>query len=93
MENLLLKTTKIAPFWKGLMLNDDDFPALPNSTGQNSQQQVHFLQINHLNHFQNHQKGLSGTTSGNDELKRRHRLAIEGNEKAGIQTHHDGKIL
>jgi hypothetical protein len=43
LENLFLKTAKIAPLWKGLMLNDDDFPALPNSTGQNSQQQVQLI--------------------------------------------------
>lgn len=75
------------------MLNDDDFPALPNSTGQNSQQQVFsILQINYIKCKIQFivKKNLSGTITGNEELKRRHRLAIESNDKVGIQTHPDG---
>lgn len=74
---------KIGPLWLNLMLNDDDFPALPNSTGQSSQQQ--------------HQKNIPGMGSANELLMKTARgidgrTVPENSEKVGIQTHPDGRV-
>jgi hypothetical protein len=72
------------------MLNDDDFPALPNSMGQTSQQQVCTFLLSHLTTHKTLKKSILGASSISDDLKRKHHLASDSNDKAGIQTHPDG---
>uniref|UniRef100_A0A914H2Z2 NOT2/NOT3/NOT5 C-terminal domain-containing protein n=1 Tax=Globodera rostochiensis TaxID=31243 RepID=A0A914H2Z2_GLORO len=75
------------------MLNDDDFPALPNSALQSNQSQQIAVQQRLSSHI--HQSNLSGVNNDgtNARLSRmKQQFATENTEKVGIQTHPDGRV-
>ncbi|KAL3084331.1 hypothetical protein niasHT_020009 [Heterodera trifolii] len=76
------------------MLNDDDFPALPNSVLQSNQsQQISAQQRLPSQHTHQNNSLLVNDDGTNARLSRmKQQMALENSDKVGIQTHPDGRV-